>query len=182
MRCLSTVRVRAASLVAVCTLALGGASALGTAAAFGDGASDAGVPRCIASQLRLVRVRQSAAVGRRFWEMALRNAGRATCSLRGYPGVGLLASSGRLLDVAVKRETGQTIRTVMLAPGRRAYFTFAYEDSGPCLPHFFSAYGISVYPPGSTARLLRRTARFDICSVSVGGSPAVTPVRATLEP
>lgn len=165
------------ALVVACALATA------FAGASGDGAAAAtSLPRCAAPQLRLVLVRQSAAVGRRFWEMALRNAGRGSCSLRGYPGVGLLGSSGRVLGVAVKREAGQPIRTVAIAPRKSAYFTFAYEDSGPCLPHFFSAYGISVYPPGSTARIVRRTARFEICSVAVAGSPAVTPVRATLEP
>lgn len=177
MRLRSTARARAVALLVACALA----SAF--AGASGEGASAAtSLPRCAASQLRLVLVRQSAAAGRRFWEMALRNAGRGSCSLRGYPGVGLLGANGRLLGVAVKREAGQAIRTVAIAPRKSAYFTFAYEDSGPCLPHFFSAYGVSVYPPGSTVRIVRRTARFDICSVAVGGSPAVTPVRSTLEP
>ncbi len=147
-----------------------------------DPASAATPPRCATARLRLVLVRQSAGAGRRFWEMALRNAGPATCGLRGYPGVGLLDARGRVLSVQVKRETGQPIRTVTLTRGRSAYFTLAYEDSGPCLPHFFSAYGVTVYPPNSTTRLVRRSARFEICSVSIGGSPAVTPVRATLEP
>lgn len=171
------VRRRGLAIVAAALLAAVAAPPLASASA-----SAASAPRCATSQLRLVLVRQSGAVGRRFWEMALRNAGSTTCALRGYPGVGLLNSRGRLLGVQVKRETGLPVRLVTVARGRSAYFTFAYEDSGPCLPRFFSAYGISVYPPGSKTRLLRRSARFDICSVAVGGSPAVTPVRATLEP
>ncbi len=171
----ASTRSRCAPLAAVlvaAALAGGPAPALATAAP----------PRCATSRLRLVLARQSAAAGRRFWEIALRNVGRSPCALRGYPVVGLLDSRGRPLTVAVEREGRLPIRTVTVALARVAYFTLAYEDSGPCLPRFFWAYGVSVYPPGATRPLLRRTARFGVCSVAIGGSPSVTPVRATLEP
>lgn len=153
-----------------------GAGLLPSSAAVG-----AQTPRCATSKLRLSVVQRTAGAGRRFWDLALRNAGGARCRLSGYPGVGLLDSRGRLIHVNVERQTGVPVRGVTLLQGRRAYFTFAYEDSGPCLPHFFSAYGVQVFPPGATTRLFLHSARFDICAPSVGGRPAVGPVRATLE-
>lgn len=176
-----SVRSRVLALAVMVTI--GACAALAQASGASGGSRSAAVPpRCSTSRLRLVSARQGAAVGRIFWELALRNVGPARCSLRGYPGVGLLGASGRVLSVAVKREARQPVGTVSIARGRSAYFTVAYEESGPCLPHFFSAYGLAVYPPGSTSRLLLRSAPIQICAVAVGGSPAVTPVRATLEP
>jgi Protein of unknown function (DUF4232) len=137
-------------------------------------------PRCLTSHLHLSFVRGTAALSHLYWDLALRNVGSATCHLHGYPGVGLLDSHGQLIHVNVDRAAGLPVTTVTVHHGQRAFFTFAYTSSGPCLPHFFSAYGLQIFPPGNTQRLLLHSSRFDICDPSVGGRPHVYPVRRTL--
>ncbi len=138
-------------------------------------------PRCLTSHLHLSFVRGTAGLSHLYWDLALRNVGSATCHLRGYPGVGLLDAHGRLIHVNVDRATGVPVTTVTMHHGQRAFFTFTYTSSGPCLPRFFSAYGLEIFPPGSTRRLLLHSSRLDICDPSVGGRPQVYPVRRTLK-
>jgi hypothetical protein len=141
--------------------------------------SSAAVSRCLAGHLRLSFVRGRGATGHRYWDFALRNVRPGRCPLQGYPGVGLLNSSGRLVAVNVERVGGPT-PNVVVGVGQRAFFTFSYVVSGPCLPHFFSAYGVQVIPPNRTHRLVYYSGRIDICSVSVGGHPVVYPIRPGL--
>jgi hypothetical protein len=115
--------------------------------------------------------------------MALRNLGPGRCRLQGYPGVGLLNSRGGLIHVNVDRNRSFPTPSILVGHGQRAFFTFEYVVSGPCLPHFFYAYGLEVFPPNSRHRLLVNThGRLDICDPSVGGNPMVTPMRATMQP
>jgi hypothetical protein len=76
--------------------------------------------------------------------------------------------------------TGFAVRNVVLRPWHRAFFTFTYVVSGPCIPHFFRAAGIQVIPPDSSRRLVLYHGRFDIRSPSLGGHPGVYPVRPRL--
>jgi len=136
-------------------------------------------PRCSTSNLILGSVRRLGAAGTTDWDFALRNGGSATCHLQGYPGIGLLGASARLINVSVGRATSFKPHTVVLRPWQRAYFSFAYGTGGPksaCAPHYFSAYGLQVIPPNSTQRLLYYRGRFDLCT----GHPSVYPVRSTL--
>jgi hypothetical protein len=123
-----------------------------------------------------------AGASHRDWDMSLTNHGSASCRMFGYPGVSILGKNHKPLSVRVKRTTVSPPKTVIVAPGKKAYFTFGYVDSGPCLPHFYSGYGIKVFPPNTKIALTYTTSRFDICAVSVGGRPTVFPVRATLNP
>ena len=143
-------------------------------------AASAVVARCLTGHLRLSFVRGQGATSHRFWDLALRNVGPGTCRLQGYPGVGLLDKSGHLTAVNVEREGGPT-PSVIVAVGQRAYFSFSYVVSDPCLPHFFTAYGLQVIPPNRTQRLVYHSGRIDICSVSVGGHPDVYPIRPGLD-
>jgi hypothetical protein len=163
-------RVLVAALVVVLTCA--------AVPAFGSAPSTATVGRCLTGHLRLSFVRSEGATSHRFWDFALRNVGPGKCRLQGYPGVGLLDKRGRLIDVGVEREDAAR-PSVVLGVGRRAFFS--YVVSGPCLPHFFSAYGVQVIPPNRTHRLVLHSGRFDVCSVSVGGHPDVYPLRPSLE-
>jgi hypothetical protein len=149
--------------------------------AFGSAAPAAAtVGRCLTGHLRLSFVRSEGATSHRFWDLALRNVGPGRCRLQGYPGVGLLDKHGRLIDVNVEREDAAR-PSVVLGVGQRAFFTFSYVVSGPCLPHFFRAYGLQVIPPNRTHRLVLHSGRFDVCAVSVGGHPDVYPLRSGLE-
>jgi Protein of unknown function (DUF4232) len=150
-------------------------------AVVGSGASAAGAagpPRCATSNLRLDFVGGQGFTSHRAWDFGLRNVGSTTCHLKGYPGVGLLDAHARPISVTVVRNTAFPVKNVVLHPWQRAYFSFVYVISGPCLPHFFSAYGLQVFPPNSAARLVYYAGRFDVCDPSVGGNPEVYPIRA----
>jgi len=125
--------------------------------------------------------RGQGATSHRFWDFALRNVGPGRCRLQGYPGVGLLNNAGKLIAVKVDRRGGPT-PSMIVAVGQRAFFSFSYVVSGPCLPHFFTAYGLQVIPPNRTHRLIYHSGKIDICSPSVGGHPGVYPIRPGLDP
>jgi hypothetical protein len=135
-----------------------------------------GTPICATDNLRLDLVSSSAATSHQFWDLGLRNVGPQTCHLRGYPGVGLLDANANLINVTVARATGHTVKSVVLHPWQRTTFTFEYVTSGPCIPHDFSAYGLRVIPPNDVHGLVWYAGKFDLCDVSVGGQPQVTPV------
>jgi Protein of unknown function (DUF4232) len=137
-------------------------------------------PRCATSNLRLDFVDGQGFTSHRAWDFGLRNVGPATCHLKGYPAIGLLDAHARPLHVAVSRNTAFPVKNVVLHPWQRAYFSFVYVVSGPCIPNFFSAYGLRVLPPGSSSRLVYYAGRFDVCNPSVGGDPQVYPIRAKL--
>jgi hypothetical protein len=138
-------------------------------------------PRCATANLRLDFVNAQAALSHRIWTMSLRNVGPTTCHLKGFPGVGLLDSGARPINDPAFRETNFKRKTVVLRPWQRAYFSLIYAVSAPCLPHFFYAYGIEVFPPNSTQRLVYYRGRFDVCSASLS-HPGVYPIRATTQP
>lgn len=141
----------------------------------------AATPRCATANLRLDFVNGQAALSHRIWTLSLRNVGATTCHLKGFPGVGLLDSRARPINDPVFRETNFKQKTVVLGPWGRAYFSFIYAVGAPCLPHFFNAYGIEVFPPNSTQRLIYYRGRFDVCSASLS-HPGVYPIRATVQP
>jgi streptogramin lyase len=134
---------------------------------------------CSTSHLRLAFQRGLGTLGHRELDLSLRNAGLAACTLTGYPRVWLLNRHGRVL-VAAKRAPGYAVGTVTLAPGRRGFFTVIYAASGPCLPHYFVAYGFRVTPPGGAGSRGLHRGPLDVCAVHIGGRPEVTPVRARL--
>jgi hypothetical protein len=167
-------------------LICGVASALVVAAgalavpALGSGAA---TPRCATSNLRLDLVPPvEAATGHRFWNLTLRNVGSTTCHLKGFPGVGLLDSHASPISVNVIRQTGFKQRNVVLHPWQRAWFTFEYAASGFCAPvDTLSAFGIRVFPPNSTSRLVYFRGRFDLCGPPAA-HPSVYPVRPSKSP
>ena len=164
-------RSRLAVGVAVCALA--------AMIAIPSASSASGTPRCTTSNLTLSFVRSQGATSHFTLDFALRNVGSAACQLRGYPGAGLLNGRARLINVAVKRASSPVL-TVVLRTWQRAFFTFTYVSSGPCIPHSFSAYGLQFFPPEATQRLVYYSGRFGLCNPSVGGSPGIYPVRASL--
>jgi Domain of unknown function (DUF4232) len=139
----------------------------------------ASTPRCATSSLRLDFVSSDAATSHEFLNLALRNVGSVTCHLKGFPRVGLLDVNARPINDPAFRETGFKQRNVVLRPWQRAYFTFGYAVSGPCVPNFFYAYGLRVVPPNATRGLVYYRGRFDVCGQSLS-HPSVYPVRPTL--
>ena len=140
----------------------------------------ASLPRCPTAQLRVKVLDVQGATSHRYWDLALRNVGRSSCRLQGFPGVGLLDKAGRLIAVTVARQKGFPAPKVIVAAGRRAYFTFGYTTGGPCKPHDYNAYGLEIYPPDDYKRLLVGIhGLINLCDTSLGGAPVVYPIRAT---
>lgn len=137
------------------------------------------IAHCTSAHLRLSFVTGEAATSHRFWTLALTNTGTATCRLQGFPGVGLLARSGRVLSTTVARQTQFPRPPVLVRPGKRGYFTFEYVVRGPCGAQFFTVYGLQVIAPNERHQVTPRIhSRIDVCSVAVAGPPTVTPMRA----
>lgn len=139
------------------------------------GARPANTPVCSAASLRLDKVGGQGFTSHREWDFALRNVTSQTCHLRGYPGVLLLNASAASTGVSAVHHT-TPVTTVTLGPWKRAFFKFVYVVSGPCVPHFFNAYGIQVTPPGTHGHLGYYSGHIQVCSPSVGGRPTVTAV------
>lgn len=166
------IRMRSLGLVLGLLAALAALGVAGPSSSLGAG----GTAICATGNLRLDLVSKSAATSHQFWDMGLRNVGPKTCHLRGYPGVGLLDLNANLINVTIARASGRTVKTVVLRPWQRTTFTFEYVTSGPCLPHDFSVYGLRVIPPNDIRGLVWYAGKFDVCDVSLGGHPQVTPV------
>jgi hypothetical protein len=96
--------------------------------------------------------------------------------LRGFPRVQLLNKHGKAIHTHVRHVTGFKVRTVTVAPGKRAFFTFRFTDGAFCLPHHFFAYGLRVFPPRQGKGLLLLHGKMDVCSNSAG----VYPIRPKL--
>jgi hypothetical protein len=137
------------------------------------------VGACSTGQLRLDAVGGQGFTSHREVDFALRNVGTRTCSLRGYPGASWLDRSAHQLSRHVDRASGRAVRTVVLAPFGRAFFSFVYVVAGPCLPHRFIAYGLQFYPPGARRALRWYTGRTAVCAAPAGGNAQVSPVEGT---
>lgn len=113
--------------------------------------ASAAVPKCTAADLGVwLAVDQSnGAAGTIFTPLEFTNISRHTCTLRGFPGVSAISSSGRQLgNPAVWEGGGKT--TVQLAPGATAYALLGYVDAvtGNCPPgQQINAYQLRIYPP-----------------------------------
>jgi hypothetical protein len=101
--------------------------------------------------------------GQLYTPLVFTNPGSAACALRGYPGVSVLAAQGRQIGAPATHESGQSVNTVVLRPGKSARAPL-HTTNGP-LGGSCRATGSSlrVYPPASRASL-RVQARYQVCS------------------
>jgi hypothetical protein len=144
--------------------------------ALGAGAATS---RCSTSQLRLRFVQSQAATGHRFIDYAFKNAGAAACSLRGYPSAVLLDKHGHVIqstDAKVGHWTISEVRTVVISPGKRAFFTFTWVDGGFCPGKSFSFYSLRVSPPNNAAGFQQHLGKTPTCN----GSAKVSAIRPKL--
>lgn len=155
-------------LVAMVTIACAGAliPAMGIAATVSAAreATPASVPRCAPSALAVWSGRSTGAMGTIAAEFGFTNHSAKTCFLYGYPGVQMLTKSGKNLSTTDEKAPGAFSieeKTVVLAPGKTAYFGVLYVD--------FSGYA-NVTCPESAA--LKFTAPQDIRTVTLHGSRA----------
>lgn len=136
--------------------------------------SAAATPICAPALLRLEVTGRQAFTSHRVINFALRNMSPTTCHLKGYPGIGLLDAHAQLLSVGVNRHGPHSTSAVVLGTYHRAFFSFVYAVAGPCLPQFFTFYGLQVIPPGTSHGLRWFAGRIDACP----GHPTVSPVSA----
>jgi hypothetical protein len=145
-----TYRPRSRMLVLASASALVIATGILAAPAFG---SDTAVPHCSSAQLQLEFVDTQAATGHRYIDYAFKNVGAAKCALRGYPGAALLNKHGHVLhssNAKVGHRPLSPVRTVVIEPGKRAFFSFVWADGGFCPGHTFTFYSLRVFPPQDT--------------------------------
>jgi len=87
---------------------------------------------CTAGELRVVYVNTTGAAGSRDAEYGFTNTGTASCTLRGYPTVQMLTSSGAKLSTTLSHAAagamGIPLKTVPLAHRAAAYFDVHYAS------------------------------------------------------
>ena len=94
-------------------------------------AATTSVPRCATASLGFSIVRTTGAAGSRTVEFGIINGSSKTCSLDGYPRVQMVTKSGKNLSTTDEKAPGAfgiQEKTVVLAPGKTAYFGVLYAD------------------------------------------------------
>ena len=142
--------------------------------------STRGHSTCSTAHLRLKVVGKQAATGHRYVDYAFTNTGARTCSLRGYPTVALLNTQGHAIHSAhakVRHSPISAIRTVVIGSGRRAFFSFIYDDGEFCAGRAFTFYGLRVSPPHNAIIFRLHLGKTRACDASARVS-AVRPKRS----
>jgi hypothetical protein len=160
------VRMLVAVTGAVLLAAGGGAAA---AASQGTAAVPAGttVPRCYTQNLAAGLHGFQAGLANRGFILTLTNAGSTSCSLRGYPGLGLENARRKALPSHALRgatyfdpDPGRSL--IVLSPGETASADVAYAADGTAAESVTATY-LEVTPPGAYLHL----------TVRIPGAPAV---------
>jgi len=154
-----------------------------TAGALGGAPAGLAAPASVrgcSKSLALSYVRALNSAGHGQWDLALRNTSRSACSLRGFAAVHLQGPHGKVLRVRVTHSSRTPVRTVVLAPGKRAFFTVEFPAAGPCGRRVFTAYGVLVRVGSYNAGLELPVGGVRMCAPSLGGPPMVTAYRARL--
>lgn len=158
---------------------LPGGGSGGTTTSPGGTIPPAAASRCTRAQLHLKFVDMQGATGHRYIDYAFKNVGTGDCTLRGYADATLLNSSGHALHGAgeqVGQWTISPVRTVVLLPGKRAFFTFTWTAGGFCPGHNFAFDGVRMLPPNDPVGFARRLGFTGAC----GNSAMVSAVRHKL--
>jgi len=129
-----TLRRLAAMVAIACAVALVPAMGLAVAVSSVSAArtvATASVPRCALGALEFWPGRSTVAMGTVAAEFGFTNHSAKTCSLHGYPRVQMLTKSGKNLSTTDEKAPGAfgiQEKTVVLAPGKTAYFGVLYAD------------------------------------------------------
>jgi hypothetical protein len=105
-------------------------------------------------------------------ELVFRNTSTSTCTLRGYPTVSLVTSSGSQVGPHAVRTSG-TMTTVTLPPGARAEALLATYRAGSGTACTSTGQDLKVYLPGSSTRILVPAA-YRICAGRFSVRPVTT--------
>ncbi|MFJ8764267.1 DUF4232 domain-containing protein [Streptomyces clavifer] len=104
-----------------------------------------------------------AGAGQIYYRLTFENTSEAPCTLRGFPGVSLIARGGGVIGAPAERE-GATRAQTVIGPGKTAHVTLhtlnrGIDDSACWDPPDH----LRVYPPGSTEALTLRAPELRIC-------------------
>ena len=132
---------------------------------------------CATSALKVSLGPANGAAGTVFYPLNFVNTGKLACTLRGYPGVSAVTSSGRQIGSPAS-QIDSSFRTVTLLPGKAQSSLVGIVETGnfdpsQCAP--VTAAGLKVAPPGqSKAVTIKKT--FSTCSSTSVISLTVRPV------
>ncbi|MFE9912290.1 DUF4232 domain-containing protein [Streptomyces clavifer] len=126
--------------------------------------------RCTAERVTMGLGRADAGAGQIYYRLT----SEAPCTLRGFPGVSLIARDGGVIGAPAERE-GATRAQTVIGPGKTAHVTLhtlnrGIDDSACWDPPDH----LRVYPPGATEALTLRAPELRICgdrftTTAVGG-------------
>jgi Protein of unknown function (DUF4232) len=173
-------------------LAAGGVAALaaaGAAVALATASAGAAVvhraaaavsnPSCATAQLGVKFLNKpNGAAGTIYYPVQFTNKGTRACTLRGYPGVSAVTSSGAQIGNPASR-SGNSVTTVTIAPNKSAssMVGFAHTANFPtakCKP--VTARGLKIFPPNQTKSVTIKR-KFSACSGKSVHALIVLPVK-----
>ncbi|MFJ2178618.1 DUF4232 domain-containing protein [Streptomyces sp. NPDC087851] len=128
-----------------------------------SGQAQATSSRCTAARLGLSLSAPNPGAGQIYYDLRLINKGPGSCTLRGFPGVSLLAGDGAPIGEPATREGGQ-LPAVTLTPGAAAHITLHTLSKGikgsSCWPRPSL---LQIYPPGSKDAMTLATSAPVVC-------------------
>ncbi|MEU5545719.1 DUF4232 domain-containing protein [Streptomyces sioyaensis] len=132
-------------------------------AARGAASTDHSPHRCTAASLRMSLGQPDPGAGNVRSALTFTNNGKQSCTLRGFPGVSLLAKDGQAVGKPATRE-GAAGAAVTLAPGKSAHavlhtITKGMKGSG-CWP---AGASVQAFPPGSKESMTARASGLQVC-------------------
>ena len=133
---------------------------------------------CATSALTVSLGPANGTAGTTFYPLKFVNKGKTSCTLRGYPGVSAVTSSGKQIGNSASRITS-TFTTVTLAPGKQRSALVGVVDTGnfsaaSCKP--VTAAGLRIIPPNQS-RSVTLKKKFSTCSSTATTSLRVAPVK-----
>ena len=133
---------------------------------------------CQTSALKVSLGPANATAGTTFYPLNFTNTGKGTCTLRGYPGVSAVTSSGKQIGKPASRISSK-YGTVTLAPGRQGSASVGIVETGnfspaSCKP--VTAAGLKVFPPNQGQSVTLKKS-FSTCSSTASTSLQVMPVK-----
>ena len=118
-----------------------------------DGYVAAGPPACATSSLHVTQGTPQGYAGGVYQAIIFTNAGGASCTLYGYPGVSLVSASRAQIGLAASRSSVTPVKLITLAPGATASAQLQIVDAlnfpaSTCNP--VKAAYLRIYPPNQT--------------------------------
>ena len=163
--------LRRRSLATAGTAALaaaGAAAVLATASAGAAQRAAASNPSCATAQLGVkILNKPNGAAGTIYYPIRFTNKGTRACTVRGYPGVSAVTSTGAQIgNPATRINTGTAAKTVTIQPKKSAstMVGFSHTANFPaakCKP--VTARGLRVIPPNQTTSVTLKH-KFSACS------------------